>query len=91
LECAGLRSVAEIGGKAGLTIERFEVVDALAGLIQDGLAKAYLLSCKEPFSTVLPGMPSLEILEEDFKTYFYITKKGVDFLASDDWWGAAGC
>jgi hypothetical protein len=32
-------------------------------------------------------MPSLDVVEEDFKTYFYITKKGMDLHLSDDtWW-----
>jgi hypothetical protein len=57
-------------------------VDALAGLIQDGLAKAYLLAPFEPFSTELQGMPPLGIIEEDFETYFYATKKGIDLRLS---------
>jgi hypothetical protein len=66
--------------KRGVKIERSRVVEALAGLIEDGLAKAYVLSRMKPYSTELPGMPNLEIVEEHFKTYFYITKKGVDLL-----------
>ena len=32
-------------------------------------------------------MPSLDIVEENFKTYFYITKKELDFHRSDyTWW-----
>jgi len=32
-------------------------------------------------------MPTLGVVGEDFKTYFYITKNGVDFHLSDDtWW-----
>jgi hypothetical protein len=32
-------------------------------------------------------MPSVEAIEEDFRTYFYPTKKGTDFHLSDDtWW-----
>jgi hypothetical protein len=54
----------------------------LAGLIADGLAKAYVLSSRKPHATELPEMPSLEIVEEDFKTYFYITRKGLDLLGS---------
>src|SRR5208282_1292762 len=37
-----LREVAETGAKCGLTIDRSEVVQALADLIEDGLAKAYI-------------------------------------------------
>ena len=32
-------------------------------------------------------MPSLDVIEENFTTYFYITKKGMDLHLSDDtWW-----
>ncbi|MGB6946494.1 MAG: hypothetical protein WBE37_29120 [Bryobacteraceae bacterium] len=32
-------------------------------------------------------MPSIEAVEEDFKTYFYITKQGMDLHLSDNtWW-----
>jgi hypothetical protein len=68
--------------KRGVKIERSNVVEALAELIEDGLAKAYVLSGTKPYSTQLPGMPGLEIVEEHFKTYFYITKKGVDLVRS---------
>ena len=73
-----LRDAAETGAKCGLTIERSEVVEALASLIADGLAKAYVLPGPErsPFSGELPGMPPLDDVEEYFRTYFYITKKG---------------
>lgn len=48
---------------------------------------AYLLSSKEPCSTEILGMPALDVVEEDFKTYFYITQKGRDLHLSDDtWW-----
>ncbi len=78
-----LRYVSEDCAKCGLTIERSEIGDALAGLIQDGLAKAYLLSGVEPFSTELDGMPPIDLIEENFRTYFYITKKGMDLQRSD--------
>jgi hypothetical protein len=83
-----LRDVAADAAKCGLTIERAEVVDALAGLIDDGLARAYILSGhKDPFSGELQGMPPMDVIEEDFKTYFYITRKGMDLHLSDDtWW-----
>ena len=79
-----LRDVALSGAKCGLTIERAEVVDALSGLIRDGLAKAYLLSSTKPWSTELQGMPPLDIVEADFKTYFYITEKGMQLQLADD-------
>jgi hypothetical protein len=82
-----LQQVSEGGAMLGLTvITRSEILDALAGLIADGLAKAYLLSSREPHSTELQGMPSLDVVEENFTTYFDITKKGMDFHLSDDTW-----
>ena len=83
-----LPDVARTGARCGLTIERFEVVDALASLIADGLAKAYILPGPErsPFSGELPGMPPMDEVEENFKTYFYITKKGMDLHLSDREW-----
>jgi hypothetical protein len=82
-----LPSVAKLGVKLGLSIDRSEILDALRGLIGDGLAKAYLSSGKEPFSTEIEGVPALDVIEEHFKTYFYITEKGKAFNLSDDtWW-----
>jgi len=79
-----LPHVAKQAAKCGLVIERREIVDALAGLMQDGLAKAYLLSPFEPFSTELEGMPPLDVIEQDFETYFYVTKKGKELAAFGD-------
>ena len=85
-----LPNVTRDGSELGLTVERSDIVDALEGLIKDGLAKAYLLSGTmgpDPFAGELSGMPPLDVVEEDFQTYFYITKKGMDFhLADDTWW-----
>jgi hypothetical protein len=84
-----LPNVMKWGSKCGLTIDRTEVVQALASLIEDGLAKAYILPGpgRDPFSGELKGMPSMDAIEEDFKTYFYITQKGMDLhLADDSWW-----
>jgi hypothetical protein len=84
-----LRDVTRDGSKCGLTIERPDIVAALEGLIEDGLAKAYLLSGamgRDPFAGELPGMPSLDVVEENFETYFYITKKGMDFHLADNTW-----
>ncbi len=65
-------------------------MDALAGLIEDGLATAYLLEAgiRDPFSGELPGMPCVDVPETEIpKTYFYITPKGMDLHMSDDgWW-----
>jgi len=77
-----LPHVGKIAAKCGLVIERSEIVDALAGLIKDDLAKAYLLSPFEPYSTELQGMPPVDVIEQDFETYFYVTKKGIDICRS---------
>ena len=77
------RDVVEQLAKLGMAIERAEIVSVLGGLIQYGLAKAYLLSGSEPFSTELHGMPTLDVVEEHYKTYFYITKKGTHLLVSN--------
>jgi hypothetical protein len=65
-----LNRVAADAAKCGLTIERGEVVDALSALIEDGLAEAYILSCREP-ARELQGMPDIEVPEEYFETYIY--------------------
>jgi hypothetical protein len=84
-----LRDVTRDGAKLGLTIGRSDVVTALTELIEYGLAKAYLLSgtVRDPFAGELPGMPALDVVEEYFATYFYITAKGMEFHRADDsWW-----
>jgi hypothetical protein len=78
-----LGMVAEAGAKRGLTVERSEIVDALAALIDDGLAKAYDW-CGPNYP--LQGMPPLDIVEENFKTHFYRTEKGLDLQRSDPVW-----
>jgi hypothetical protein len=86
-----LRDVTKDSAKFGLTIERSDVVDGLAGLIEDGLAKAYILSGTggNPFSGELDCIPPMDLVEENFKTYFYITKEGKELLLSNDiWWSA---
>ena len=45
--------VAKDCAEFGIAVERDEIVRALGELIADGLAKAYLLSSREPFSTEL--------------------------------------
>ena len=83
-----LPHVVKATAKCGLAVGRAEIVDALAGLVRDGLAKAYILSSakRDPFSGELPDMPPLDVIEENFETYFYITKEGLDFHRSDDIW-----
>jgi hypothetical protein len=79
-----LRDVAETAAKSGFTVDRAEVVNALTGLVEEGLAKAYILpgSGRNPLSGELSGMPPMDAVEEDFKTYFYITKKGLELHLS---------
>ena len=79
-----LPGIARAAAKSGLAIERSEIVDALAGLVKDGLAKAYILTppCGDPFSREFQGMPPLDVVEEDFETYFYATKQGLDLQRS---------
>lgn len=82
-----LPNVSKDCAKLGLTIERSEIVSALGELVGGGLAKAYLLSSSEPRTTELPGMPPLDDVEENFTTYFYITKEGTELhLSEDTWW-----
>jgi len=77
-----LPRVSEDAAKHGLAIERTEIVNALAGLIQDGLAKAYRLSSHQPYSTELQGMPPLDVIEEYFETFFWATKRGIELRRS---------
>jgi hypothetical protein len=81
-----LRNVARDGAKCGLIIARPEVVEALTWLVENGLARAYILSGIAPYSTELQAMPPLDVVEEDFETYFYITPKGTDLHLSDGSW-----
>lgn len=74
------------GARCGVAIDRGEVVEALAYLIENGFAKAYNLR-REPGSCELQGMRDVSEIEDDFETYFYITAKGLEFYRSNDgWW-----
>lgn len=82
-----LQDVIREGSAFGLTIDRADIVQALEGLIRDGLARADILSPgtgPNPFAGELPGMPSLDVPEEDFRTYFHITAKGMELHLADD-------
>jgi hypothetical protein len=84
-----LRDVAGVAAKCGLTVERPEVVQNLRALVEAGLVKAYDLSpgIGDPFSGELQGMPPLADPEIYFRTHFYPTQKGTDWLESDlTWW-----
>ena len=69
----------------GPAVERAEVVQALAGLVEDGQAKACLLSPFPPHCVEVEGMPPMEEIEEYFKTYFFITEKGMAVHMTADW------
>ena len=47
-----LRSVTKAAAKSGFTVDSAEVVNALTGLVEEGLAKAYILpgTGRNPFS-----------------------------------------
>ena len=80
-----LPSVSKFCSKLGFLAERSDIVEALSGLIDEGLAKAYHLS-QGPAEEV-QGMPPLDVIEDYFETYFYITPKGVLLQTSDrSWW-----
>jgi hypothetical protein len=84
-----LPPVAEVGAKCGQPIHRSDVVEALCALVGLGLVKAYKLSAtdSDPFSGEIQGMPPIAVPEEDFATYFYPTKQGMDFhLGDSTWW-----
>ena len=82
-----LRDVAGEGGQFGLDIRRADVVNALAQLVAQGLAKAYTLSSTPPFQTQLAAMPPLVVPEQQFQTYFLATSKGLDLQLNDtSWW-----
>lgn len=81
--------VSEVAAKCGLTVERPEVVEHVRALVESGLAKAYNLfaGITDVFSGELGGMPPLDVPEEDFRTYFYITERGMQLHQSDStWW-----
>ena len=82
-----LKGVTELGAKLGWSIDRTEVVNALAELIQQGLAKAYDLSSPPPHIP-LQGMPAMDVVEnmtdEVFHTYFYVTPAGMEYHLAED-------
>ena len=82
-----LRELSRDAMRFGFHIERQEVIKVLRDLVSEGFAHAYLLSSFEPLAVKLDSMPSLEEVEEDFKTYFLITPAGREFDRSDEsWW-----
>lgn len=85
-----LEDVSALGARIGWSVERCEIVQALAELLTDGHAKAYILSPRPPHVTELAEMPGMDTIEAEFeqqRTYFLATKQGIDLQTSDDsWW-----
>jgi hypothetical protein len=79
-----LREVAEKGRKRGVEVARTEMVNALTALVEEGLAKAYMLSCTQPFSVELETMPVLDVIEEYYSTYFLATQRGIELHVAYD-------
>jgi hypothetical protein len=52
-------------------IERPEVVEGLRALLEAGLAKVYdlLPGIGDPFAGELQGLPPLNLVEQDFRTF----------------------
>jgi|SRR5579862_9698313 len=73
--------VTKLGAKCGLTILRSEVFHALAGLIKDGLASAYLI---DRTAEKVQGMPPPDEVEAH---YFWVTETGRELQLAEypDW------
>jgi hypothetical protein len=80
-----LEDVRKDCSRIGPAVERAEVVQALADLIEDGQAKACLLSPFPPHCVEVEGMPPMEEIEKDFETYLFITDKGMAVHMTADW------
>jgi len=63
--------------KCGVEVTPNEVRSYVWELLNHGLAKAYLLSTREPYVLGIPGVPSIEELDE---YYFLLTEKGIEAL-----------
>jgi hypothetical protein len=83
-----LPTVAKGAAMCGVTVQRSDVVEALSTLVHAGMAKVYDLSAPggDPFNGELPSVPPLDVIEEDFRTYCFVTKKGLEFHLSDPSW-----
>ena len=75
-----LRDAVDYCAECGITIDRADIVEALAGLFRDGLVQAY----GPPSGFLLDAMPAVDEPEEYFETYFYLTEKGMELHMSDD-------
>src|SRR5581483_6639561 len=81
-----LDAVNRDAGKTGIRINRAEIVEALAELVQRGLATPAHLSCWPGQSVELSSMPPMDEIETCFKTYFFITEEGMKVHLSNDSW-----
>lgn len=77
-----LPQAARADSRFGLAIKGCDVVDALRRLVEDGLAKRLLYPARARTRSPENCRPSLGVVEGDFQTYFYITKKGMDLHLS---------
>jgi hypothetical protein len=76
--------VARDSARCGLAISQAEIVEALADLIDAGLARAYRLSGAEV--RVFHGVPTLQEAE-NFYTHFWATQTGRELMTVDrEWW-----
>jgi hypothetical protein len=73
-------AVTAMGRSAGLAISSSEIAAALKALIQDGLARPYLLSTTAPAREIV-GVPADDELDE---FYYWVTPKGLERRMSDD-------
>ena len=84
-------NVASRAGICGLAVSAEDIREGLIALVQSGLAKAYLLSGREPFVTEIEGLPPSDSFlpsSNDFPDYYFlITDKGREALSAwaDQW------
>jgi len=76
-------NVAEISRTCGLSVDRAEVLGLLHELVELGLAKAYLLSPRDPVIEVKAPL----LRDRMSELYFWITEDGVRALSTwrRDW------
>lgn len=77
--------VTKLGVGCGLTIEKAEIVQALAELLEIGWAKAYRLhnDGRSKWAELREGMPSPEEMEDPMGAWFYITEAGMKAELAD--------
>lgn len=70
--------------RAGLTVQDAEIIEALAGLIQSGLARTYRF--RPPYKSPPDRLSGVPPLKEIGKYYFWATPQGRDLQVSDRSW-----